>query len=118
MGYYSNFEGTVWRIDKAPFTNEEVKELIDTLQKKINDTTFEIETSTGQIDFFIQEAKWYSRRSDLEELSLLFPKYIFTVIQCGEDGQYWKMMACQGRYDCCAGEIIFPKLKVNYVIGE
>lgn len=85
MGYYSEFDIHIDAKDKSD-------ELLDRLIE-ISDYSFEEASSVDSSSYTYSACdtiKWYDHEEDMTQLSIEFPKVLFTLDGLGEDNEQWR----------------------------
>lgn len=94
MSYYTCYKLEI----RDEITFAKAKEILESLNKKINWEIFFLEAEDGDIDppetdywdvSTVGEAKWYDWGKDMLELSKEFPDVLFGLEGRGEDQQDW-----------------------------
>lgn len=108
MGYYTNFDLTV-----SGFKEKEHKEYFEfKLYKRNEFWTTQWVDQGDSLTKYLDSAKWYSWRKDLEDFSKEFPKLLFEVEGEGEEsGDIWKARIKNGKVEIVKAEIVFPEFK-------
>lgn len=109
MGYYTDFRLTVLNKDGSPkkdfsFENVDLPAWCEYIQ----------------LDELMQypcNMKWYSYAEDMEELSKLFPDYIFLLEGEGEEAlDLWRAYYCNGKKQSCPAEVVYPPLDLSRLV--
>jgi hypothetical protein len=96
VGYYTYYELEI----RDEITFAKAKEILESLNKKIGWELFTLEAAAADEDIdpsetdywdvcTEDEAKWYSWKKDMRELSIEFPEVVFGLEGKGEENQDW-----------------------------
>ena len=113
MGYYTNHNLKIHKIDNEEINNNE--DLNEKLEDKINEAISSHEDmsyAVGSVteDWYCDSCKWYKHREDMIEFSKLFPDVVFELEGEGENsGDVWKEYYKNGKYQYCPAKITFDE---------
>lgn len=100
MGYYTTFS----IVSITPNTESEA--VIATI-KQITEIDFGYSGT-------VSDLKWYDHEADMAEVSARHPGAFITMDGNGEeDGDVWRLYACNGKTEKVEGKIVFPKTTLS-----
>lgn len=112
MGYYSNYQLTISRMDGIPASDYEFDEFTEALVDLSGYSFIAIDHT------LYDECKWYNHKEDLLALSKKFPQLFLTLYCQGEDGMLWGYYINNGSYQYVKGEIMYEQYDPNKMIKE